>query len=50
MKSMTLTPLLLGLLAACGGDDGGGNPSKLWLALDGSEIKVKLVEQEPVPY
>lgn len=53
MKAMTITPLLLGLLVSCGGDDGGSsgsNPSTLWLGLDGSEIKVKLVEQEPRPY
>jgi hypothetical protein len=36
-------------LAACP-DGGNANPPVLWLALDGSEIKVRLVEQEPVPF
>jgi hypothetical protein len=40
------------LLSACP-DDGGPmaqNPTKLWLALDGSERAVKLSVQEPTPY
>jgi hypothetical protein len=36
-------------LAACG-SDGNSNPPVLWLGLDGSEIKVRLIEQEPLPY
>ncbi|HVK72003.1 MAG TPA: hypothetical protein VM734_01730 [Kofleriaceae bacterium] len=44
---------VLGLLATgCpGGDDdpGGANPDQLWLALDGSEVQVKLVGVQP-PY
>jgi hypothetical protein len=40
--------LLLIALAGCpGGDE---NPAKLWLALDGSETEVKLVDIEPHPY
>jgi hypothetical protein len=39
----------LATLAACP-DSGASNPPVLWLALDGSEIKVRLVEQEPVPF
>lgn len=41
--------LLLGL-AACGDDGGGGNATTLWLAPDGSELRVRLVEDEPPPY
>ncbi|MBL9015430.1 MAG: hypothetical protein JNL83_14695 [Myxococcales bacterium] len=44
-------PLLLAavlLLAACPSDP--GNPETLWLALDGSELRVKLVDSEPRPY
>ena len=41
--------LLLGLLAGCPSDDN-GNPAVLWLALDGSELQVKLVGEEPQPY
>jgi hypothetical protein len=39
------------LLLACS-DNGGPaqNPTKLWLALDGSERAVKLSIQEPTPF
>ncbi|HUS29990.1 MAG TPA: hypothetical protein VMZ53_15900 [Kofleriaceae bacterium] len=48
---MKLSPLLLLALAACPGDDGdGGNAITLWLAPDGRETEVKLVESEPTPY
>lgn len=44
-----LSPLALAaLLAGCPSDP--GNPETLWLALDGSETKVKLIDHEPVPY
>lgn len=36
------------MLAGCPSDP--GNPETLWLALDGSELKVKLVDSEPRPY
>ena len=42
---------LLGLLVSvtgCPSDD--GNPAVLWLALDGGETQVKLVDEEPRPY
>lgn len=49
MKSSLLLPgLLLGVLAGCPSDD--SNPDVLWLALDGSELQVKLVEREPRPF
>jgi hypothetical protein len=35
--------------SACPSSDQ-GNPSVLWLDLDGSEIKVRLVEREPIPF
>jgi hypothetical protein len=54
MKRPPITPLLLGLLAvaACGGADGPGepNPKVLYLGLDGSETRVKLVDVEPDPF
>jgi hypothetical protein len=37
-------------LAASGCPADNKNPSKLWLALDGSEVKVRLIPQEPQPY
>ena len=46
MKQSVL-PLLF-VLAGCPSDD--GNPSVLWLALDGRETEVKLVGEEPSPY
>lgn len=39
----------LALMAACSTEDN-GNPEILWLDLDGSEIRVRLVEREPVPF
>lgn len=47
---MRYAPLILLVLAACGDDGGETNPSTLWLAPDGSEIRVKLVESEPRPW
>jgi len=41
--------LLLLLLAGCP-DTNSGNAPTLWLALDGRETDVKLVEDEPDPY
>jgi len=40
------------LLGGCPGDDGppGPNPSRLWLALDGSEVEVRLIAVEPPPF
>ena len=39
-------------LAACPSDDAppDPNPGRLWLALDGSEVQVRLVPVEPPPY
>lgn len=36
------------VLSGCPSDP--GNPETLWLALDGSEVKVKLIDHEPTPY
>lgn len=41
--------VLAALAAACSTEEN-GNPEVLWLDLDGSEIKVRLVEREPVPF
>ena len=46
---------LLGLAAlgtGCSSDPAteSANPSQLWLALDGSELKVRLIDHEPKPY
>jgi hypothetical protein len=39
-------------LSACPSDDAppDPNPSRLWLALDGSELQVRLVPVEPPPF
>jgi len=53
MKSSPITPLLLGLLvvSGCGGGDSGdSNPRVLYLALDGSETRIRLSDAEPVPF
>ncbi len=47
MRAPLLAAAVL-LLAACPSDP--GNPETLWLALDGSELRVKLVDSEPRPY
>ncbi len=47
MKSL-LGLASLAVLGGCPSDD--GNPDVLWLALDGSELQVKLVDEEPRPY
>lgn len=44
-----LAPLVLAtLLAGCPSDP--SNPETLWLALDGSETKTKLIDHEPIPF
>jgi hypothetical protein len=43
-----LPAALLLALAGCPSSD--DNPPRLWLALDGSETEVKLVDTEPPPY
>jgi hypothetical protein len=56
---MNLRPIVLaasavvfgGALASCSDDaPSNGNPAKLWLALDGSEVQVRLVTGEPPPF
>lgn len=40
----------LGALGGCGDDGLAGNAGRLWLALDGRETEVRLVEFEPRPF
>jgi hypothetical protein len=49
--SLFLTVAALAL-AGCPGDDAppSPNPSRLWLALDGSELQVRLVPVQPPPF
>jgi hypothetical protein len=50
MRYPRIAPLLLlAALPACPSSSD-GNPPVLWLALDGDELHVKLVESEPRPY
>lgn len=49
MKASSLSFVVLATLAACG-DNAGGNAPVLWLALDGRETEVRLVEDEPEPF
>ena len=49
MKSLALACSAASLaLAGCPGPD--GNPDVLWLAPNGSEIVVQLVDHEPPPF
>jgi hypothetical protein len=41
-------PSLFVLLGGCPSEE--QNPAKLWLALDGRETEVRLVDFEPPPY
>jgi hypothetical protein len=57
MMRPPLASLLLGLIAPLGTlalagcpEDPAGNPKVLWLALDGAETRVRLVDTEPPPY
>jgi hypothetical protein len=57
MMRPPLASLLLGLIAPLGPlalagcpEDPAGNPKVLWLAPDGSETRVRLVDTEPPPY
>lgn len=53
MNRLPITPLLLGLLVLPGcpsPSPGDGNPKVLWLAPDGSETRVRLVDAEPHPF
>jgi hypothetical protein len=47
MKAL-IAVMLVALVAGCPGDD--GNPEKLWFAPDGSEIRLKLQDEEPPPW
>ena len=47
---MKYAPLILVALVGCGDDGGESNPAKLYLAPDGSEVRVKLQEDEPPPW
>jgi hypothetical protein len=51
-SALSLSLGLVGLVAAagCSDDAPAGNPATLWLALDGSEVQVRLVPVEPPPF
>ena len=52
MKRACLVPAaFIAMLAGCPGDDSVDvNPPRLWLAPDGSEIRLKLQDSEPRPW
>ena len=43
-----LVPLVALLLAGCPSED--TNPKTLWLAPDGSELELQLIDHEPPPF
>jgi hypothetical protein len=45
-----LAPLFALALAGCPGDDDAVNAPTLWLAPDGAETRVKLIEDRPPPF
>ena len=47
-KLLPLALIGVGLLAGCPGPD--GNPPVLWLAPNGSEIVIQLLDHEPPPW
>jgi hypothetical protein len=40
----------LAALTGCPGPDPTGNPPELWLAPNGSEVVVQLIDHEPPPF
>lgn len=51
MTRTTALALATFALAACADDAPPvRNPNKVWLALDGSEIQVRLIDSEPPPF
>jgi hypothetical protein len=51
MKRRSFLALLgLSALACSSGPEDPPNPERLWLALDGSEIEVRLLPEEPDPF
>jgi len=48
LTAIALAALTASTLAGCPSSD--SNPSVLWLAPDGSEIRVHLVDTEPPPF
>jgi hypothetical protein len=49
LSALTAVVWLL-TLPGCGGNSEGSGPPKLWLALNGDELHVKLQAVEPPPY
>jgi hypothetical protein len=47
-RALSLIVAAAGALAGCGGDP--SNPPQLWLALNGDELHVKLVDKQPREY
>ena len=51
LRPLVAAALACSLAAACSDDaPSNGNPAKLWIALDGSEVQVRLVSVEPPPF
>lgn len=51
MKRLPLLVLAgLSSQAGCPSSDSASNPPVLWLALDGSEVKTRLIDHEPKPF
>jgi hypothetical protein len=51
MKSAASLAIAMIALSACSDDaPSNANPPKLWLALDGSETRVRLADFEPEPF
>jgi hypothetical protein len=50
MKNLYLLIGVSAVIAGCGGGTPGTNPKQLWLALNGSERAVQLIDHEPSPF
>jgi hypothetical protein len=51
MRGLAVVAACAAVSLALGGCPGGDeNPRTLWLALDGSELQVKLIDHEPPPF
>ena len=49
-RAITVSVGLMALAALAGCPSDGSNPDVLWLATDGDELHVRLVDSEPTPF
>ena len=48
LRHACMVTIASAVMSGCPSED--QNPAVLWLALDGSELRVRLIGEEPAPY